>query len=138
LSFLGGLFLARWLGTAGCGAYAYAMAWIWFLVPAASLGLDTLLVREIAAYQVQSAWGEMRAFVLQAHRVVLRVSVGLALGAAAVARLFASRANPEVLLTLWVALLILPSWPLLAWAKPLSRACIKWRGAYCQPSWFSQ
>ena len=60
LSFLGGLFLARWLGTAGWGAYAYAMAWIWFLVPAASLGLDTLLVREIAAYQVQSAWSEMR------------------------------------------------------------------------------
>ncbi len=108
LSFLGGLFLARWLGTAGYGAYAYAMAWIWFLVPAALIGLDTLLVREIAAYQVQSAWGEMRAFVLQAHRVVLCVSVGLALGAAAVARLFASRANPEVMLTLWVALLILP------------------------------
>jgi O-antigen/teichoic acid export membrane protein len=108
LSFLGGLFLARWLGTAGYGAYAYAMAWIWFLVPLASLGLDTLLVREMAAYQVQSAWGEMRMFLLQAHRAVLCVSVGLALGAAAMARLFASHADPQVLLTLWVALFILP------------------------------
>ena len=62
LAFLGGLLLARWLGTAGYGAYAYAMAWIWFLVPLASLGLDALLVREMAAYRVQSAWGEMRAF----------------------------------------------------------------------------
>jgi O-antigen/teichoic acid export membrane protein len=108
LSFLGGLFLARWLGTAAYGAYAYAMAWIWFLVPLASLGLDTLLVREMAAYQVQSAWGEMRAFLLQAHRAVLCVSIGLALGAAAMARLFASHADPQVLLTLWVALFILP------------------------------
>ena len=108
LSFLGGLLLARWLGTAAYGAYAYSMAWIWFLVPVALIGLDTLLVREMAAYQVQSAWGEMRAFLLQAHRVVLCVSVGLAVGAAAVARLFASRANAQVLVTLWMALLILP------------------------------
>jgi O-antigen/teichoic acid export membrane protein len=108
LSFTGGLLLARWLGTAGYGAYAYAMAWIWFLVPGALIGLDTLLVREMAAYRVQSAWGEMRAFLLQAHRVVLCASIGLALGAAAVAQLFASRADPQVLVTLWVALLILP------------------------------
>jgi len=108
LSFLGGLLLARWLGTAGYGAYAYAMAWIWFLVPAALVGLDTLLVREMAAYQVQSAWGEMRAFLLQAHWAVLCVSVGLALGAAALARVFAFHADPEVLATLWAALFILP------------------------------
>jgi len=108
LSFLGGLLLARWLGTAAYGAYAYAMAWIWFLVPLASLGLDTLLVREMAAYKVQSAWGEMRAFLVQTHRVVLCVSIGLALGAAAAVRLFASRADPQVVLTLWMALFILP------------------------------
>ena len=107
-SFLNGLFLARWLGTTGYGAYAYAMAWLWFLAPAATVGLETLLVREMAADQVRSAWGEMRAFLLQAHRVALCVSVALAVGAAAVARLFASQANPQVLVTLWMALLILP------------------------------
>jgi len=107
-SFLSGLLLARWLGTTGYGAYAYATAWLWFLVPAATVGLETLLVREMAADQVRSAWGEMRAFLLQAHKIALWVSVALAAGAAAVARLFASQADPRVLATLWMALLILP------------------------------
>lgn len=45
----------RLLAAAGYGAYAYAMAWIALLNVLAILGMDTLLVRNIAAYRTQSA-----------------------------------------------------------------------------------
>lgn len=108
LSFLVSVLLARWLGAAGYGAYAYAMAWVVLLTVPATLGMDNLLMREVAAYHVRSAWGEMRSLLRQANLAVLLVSFGLAAAAAAFSWLFASRANSQVISTFWAALLLLP------------------------------
>src|SRR5262252_8838980 len=60
LSFIVAVLLARMLGKYAFGLYNYAFAWVMlFCVPAAA-GMDQLLIREIAAYQVASDWNSMR------------------------------------------------------------------------------
>src|SRR5262249_33705986 len=53
LSFFLTILLARTLGTQGFGAYSYAYAWTVLLSVPAILGMDQLLIREIAAYRLQ-------------------------------------------------------------------------------------
>jgi len=108
LSFTINILLARLLGTADYGAYTYAMAWVSLLGVPAVFGLDTLLVRNIAAYQAQSAWGMMRGIINWANKVVFFASVGLALLAAMVAWYLPRHLDSQMLPTLWVALIVLP------------------------------
>jgi O-antigen/teichoic acid export membrane protein len=108
LNFVLGVILARLLGVTGFGAYSYALAWMSLLNTLAVLGLDTLLVREIAAYHAQSEWGRMRGLLRWTSGIVLCAAFSLALLAATLTRLLASRLDPLVLTTFWVALLLLP------------------------------
>jgi len=100
--------LARLLGTEGFGIYSYAMAWTTLLSIPATLGLDKLLVREVAIYQTQSAWNLMRGLLRLSNQVVLLVSIGLALTAAGVAWVLGTGANPQMLQALCIALISLP------------------------------
>ena len=71
LSFIIAVLLARSLGTTGYGAYTYALAWVSLLEVIAVFGQKTVLVRNVAAYRVQSSWGLMAGLVGWAHRTVL-------------------------------------------------------------------
>jgi O-antigen/teichoic acid export membrane protein len=102
--------LARLLGAAGYGAYTYAMAWITLLNVPAILGMDTLLVRNIAAYRTQSAWGLMRGLISKANQASLASSLMICALAAAISWLLAARLKPDVLLVFWLALALLPLW----------------------------
>jgi len=82
LSFVLAIILARTLGTEGFGTYSYAFAWTVLLGVPAILGMDQLLIREIAAYRVHSQWHLIRGLLRMANSLVLMVSVGLALIAA--------------------------------------------------------
>lgn len=108
LAFLISLFLARLLGAAGYGAYAYAIAWVRLLVVLAILGLDKLLIREIAACHAQSIWGLMRGLLRRANQAALIASVGLIILGAAVGWALEKQLTPQMLTTLWVALIIIP------------------------------
>ncbi len=108
MSFVLSLILARWLGTAGYGAYAYAMAWAVFLTVPACLGLDNLLMRDVAAFEARSEWGLMRGLMRQANLLVLAISAGVALLAGVVSWVFLRRADPEMLSAFRVALLLVP------------------------------
>lgn len=105
LSFVVSVLLARFLGAEGYGIYAYALAWANLLGVLATLGLDRLLTREVAAYQTRSEWGLMRGLLQRANQAVLLVSLGLALGAAVVAALVF---EGLMLSTFWLALVLLP------------------------------
>ena len=108
LSMLTSLVLARVLGVAGYGTYTYTMAWISLLSIPAQFGLDRLLVRNMAAYQAQGAWGLMRGLLRWADLVVLSVSLGMALLTMAVAWVLVERWHMQAFSALWVVPLILP------------------------------
>jgi len=108
LLFLVSLLLARLLGVKGFGTYVYAMAWANFLSIPALLGLENLLIRELAAFQAQSAWGLMRGLLKWANRVALFSSLGLASAAAAIVWGLTDRLESGLTHTLWVAMATLP------------------------------
>lgn len=107
-SFLSGLLLARVLGMAGYGAYAYAIAWVSVLVVPAVFGLDRLLVRTVAASRTQSAWGLMRGLLRWAHQVVVLVSVAVVAPAAFLVWIAGEQFDPHIVPALWMALVLVP------------------------------
>ena len=70
LNFAVTIVLARLLGPASYGIYAFALASMSLLASPMHMGLPTLLVREVAAIEVRKAWGELRG--------MIRASFGLA------------------------------------------------------------
>src|SRR2546422_194241 len=108
LSFIATVVLARLLGTGGLGAFTYARAWILLLGIPAILGMDQLLVRDIAAYQAKAQGSSIRGLLEGANRAVLLASTGLALVAAAFPWAFSKHLSSEALITFWVALPLLP------------------------------
>ncbi len=96
------------LGTTGYGTYAYAMTWVGFLAVPGALGLDRLLVREIAVYETKSEWCFMSGLLRWASRTVLIVSSGLALLAAIVGWILVSHKDSLMLISLLIALTSLP------------------------------
>lgn len=108
LSFIIGLLLARLLGTTGYGAYAYAMTWVSLLAVPGALGLDKLLVREVAIYDTKSEWRLMRGLLRWSNQVVLIVSAVLALLVALISCFLMSCRDSLVLISLLIALASLP------------------------------
>jgi O-antigen/teichoic acid export membrane protein len=84
LAFGLGLILARAMGPAGLGAYNYALSWAVFLAVPAALGLDKLVVREVAVYRDRSDWVHLRGLLRTSNRAVVGASATIvALAAAA-------------------------------------------------------
>ncbi len=106
LSFMISLMLARILGASGYGAYAYAMTWLTLLSVVSVLGMETLLIRHIAVYQTQSAWGLMRGILRWTNIFVLAASLGIVI-LVNILLLFTGSDSP-MLKTLRVALFALP------------------------------
>ncbi|MGL4881586.1 MAG: lipopolysaccharide biosynthesis protein, partial [Waterburya sp.] len=108
LNFITGILLARLLGASGFGIYTYAFTWTQLLSLGATLGLDKLIVREVAIYQNKSTWDLMSGLLRWGNQIVLAVSLGLALGAIGVAWGLNMQANSEQFLTFCVAMLLIP------------------------------
>ncbi|BBO19071.1 conserved hypothetical protein [Candidatus Brocadia pituitae] len=100
--------LARLLGTAGYGTYTYAMTWAALLAVPGALGLDKLLVREVAIYKTKSEWRLMNGLLRWANQMVLIASGGLALLAAFIGYVFGSHHDSLMLVSFWVAMVSLP------------------------------
>ena len=108
LSFITGILLARLLGASGFGIYTYAFAWTQLLILAGTLGLDKLIVREVAIYQTKSDWSLVRGLLQWANQIVLMVSVALALGAIGIAWGLDMAANSQQFWAFCVAMLLIP------------------------------
>jgi O-antigen/teichoic acid export membrane protein len=102
------ILLARLLGTEGFGVYAYAISWSSLLSIPATLGLDKLIIREVAIYRNQSNWGLMRGLLDWSNQLVLLFSINLALIATGVAWSLNINTNSQMLLAFYVALVYLP------------------------------
>jgi O-antigen/teichoic acid export membrane protein len=102
--------LARALGTAGFGVYAYALALVALLAVPAQFGIGTVLMRFCSAYERGQQYGLLRGLLRWSNTVVLITSLLFAAGAAAVLLLFPSLL-PEGgggRTAVWLGLMLLP------------------------------
>lgn len=79
LAFIMSIIFARFLGTSGLGTYSYATTWANLLSIPAALGLDQLMIREIAVYRSKAEYGLMGGILRWANIVVLSSGITLAL-----------------------------------------------------------
>ena len=108
LGFSTSVVLARMLGAAEYGAYAFAISFAFVLLIPALLGHDTLAVRETAGLMAEQAWGRLRAFIRGARkRLLLSVFVALAAGLA-VLLFLEDRLAPSVQDAALIALALIP------------------------------
>lgn len=108
LALLTSLLLARLLGAAGYGAYAYAMVWVMLLAVPGMLGMDKLLVREIAANQTKSQWGKTRGLLVWANTAVIFVSIAIAALAIVIVWLLPWQFDAQMSSALLIALVMIP------------------------------
>jgi O-antigen/teichoic acid export membrane protein len=108
ISFVVQMILARLMGLDHYGIYAYVVSWISVLVIAARFGLDTLLVRLVAAYTVRKEWSALRGLLTAANGLSLLAAGSVALCATAIVYLLRSRFEPELLTTFLIGWLSLP------------------------------
>lgn len=106
LAFVCHLLLTRLLGARAYGIYAYALSWMMALLVPAMLGLDRLIVREVAVCRARDDAGAWRALLNWANRAVLASSTALALLAIAVSW-FAAGATGKPW-AFWLAMGVLP------------------------------
>jgi O-antigen/teichoic acid export membrane protein len=67
--------LARFLGADGYGAYANAIAWSNTLIPFATFGFTTLLVRDIAIFRAQKNWSLLKGLLKFSDQFIFILSI---------------------------------------------------------------
>lgn len=102
------ILLARLLGIKGLGVYNYVLAWHGLLIIPAGLGLNTMLVREIAVYKAESSWGLLRGILRWSNQIVLVCSFSIATIATAIVWNSDIKEQPQMFLAFVIAMLLLP------------------------------
>lgn len=112
LAFLLQVVLARLLGAAEYGHYAFVMTVATFLVFPAKLGFDTTIVRYAAAYREEKRWAEVKGLLRYANRWTVSLSAIVALvGLAAVVvwnGFLATKADGDLVATFAIGLPLVP------------------------------
>jgi O-antigen/teichoic acid export membrane protein len=108
LGFVLNVLLARFLGVTSFGVYTYVLAWHDLLIIPSLLGLDSLLIREVAIYKSQSEWGLLRGILRWSNLIVLIASLLIAVVAIAVVRNLNVAEQPEMMLTFSLVMCLLP------------------------------
>jgi len=107
-SFFSALLLTRSLGAVEYGVYAYALAWVNFLCIPALMGLDRLLIREVAADLAESEWGLVRGLLRWSNAIGLGLSLAIALLAGTIVGGVARQVSSVQVSTFLIALVLLP------------------------------
>jgi O-antigen/teichoic acid export membrane protein len=102
------LIIAHMLGAAGYGAYSFTIACVGVLSVPARLGFDSFLVREVATYRSRGQWGRLRGLLRRAFQSALLASLVLALAAAGIAWALAEYFEPQMVVSFWIGLFLLP------------------------------
>ena len=108
LSFVLNVILARMLGASDFGVYTYTYAWMLLLLVPAMLGMDQLVVREIAALSARAAWSNVRRILHKANQVTSLASLAIVLIAGIVSEAAAQHLDPRVRVTFLTASVLLP------------------------------
>lgn len=107
LAFFLSIILARILGTAGLGTYAYAMTWANLLSIPATLGIDQLIVREIAVYRTKCRWKLMTGLLRWSNCLVFAASLVLTLASALLVWMMQGGIN-ELVKAVFLAMITVP------------------------------
>ncbi len=110
--FLTGILLARLLGANEFGLYVFAMAWVNLLSLPAALGLNEMLVHQVAAYRSKMEWAPLKGLLWRAALVVLGVSILLAFISFFALQHFYDDSSPDMSKPFLIALTALPFWAL--------------------------
>jgi len=108
LTFVISILFARCLGIVGLGTYSYATTWANLLSITSTLGIDQLIIREIAVYRSQSRWRLIKGILGWANLVVFSFSIFLALIAMAVVWMMKGETQTDVALAVTLALVTIP------------------------------
>lgn len=108
IAFVMSIVFARFLGTAGIGTYSYATTWANLLSIPATLGIDELIVREIAIYRTKSQWELMAGLLRWSSLVVLSFSIGLTLVATAIVWGIKGDSDTTVFIAVVLAMVTIP------------------------------
>ena len=100
--------LARVMGVSDYGSYAFVVATVTLLGVPAILGVDRLLVRDLAVYVGDHSYGLARGLLARATQQTLVMSLAIALIAAAGAFVLAGGVVSNDLVAIWVGLMALP------------------------------
>lgn len=100
--------LARALGPAAFGTYAYVFAIVTLLALPSQVGIPTLLIRETAKAQAQQAWPRLKGLWTWATRTIVVTSVFSALIASVLIVLRGGRADNELRWTLAAGMVLVP------------------------------
>lgn len=104
LAFAANVMLARVLGPAGYGAYAFALAVAGTVGLIATVGLPTLAVRETAAATARESWTAVRGLVHWSTRFTVAISTGLSCFVGAITWMVVDGQTT----LLWIALAMVP------------------------------
>ena len=105
-SFVTAIVLARLLKATGYGVYAYAVSWATLLYVPGMLGLDILLVRNVASYGATADFARLRGLLAAAYMAGGIASVVIALAAGVGLAWFG--VTPDALPAVLLAMLLVP------------------------------
>ena len=110
--FLAQIVLARILGAAHYGVYAYVLSWMTILAIVAKMGFETSLLRFLPEYSVKGQWSLFRGVIRFSFSIVSLVALAKFFAAQLALFLLRRTLEPEVLLSCRIMLFVLP---LFAW-----------------------
>lgn len=108
ITFATSIVMAKSLGPAGYGVFAYVIALVQMLAIPSELGIPNLAVREIAVANARKDWGRMRGFIRWAQGMIGLLSLIFASIGAILLFSFGDRLEPVKLACLWLGLLLVP------------------------------
>lgn len=108
LTFLTAILLARITGTEGYGAYAFAISWVTITTLIAMLGLDKLVIRELARHLNADQNALARGMLKKAGHLILATSAVISLIVAGVAWAMIRYNDPNLGYALLLAIPLIP------------------------------
>jgi O-antigen/teichoic acid export membrane protein len=102
------ILLARLLDVTQYGIYVYVLSWVNILVIISMLGLNTSLVRFVAAYNAQEKWGLLRGILRRSTEAVIASSLLLSAIIGIVVWFLRNYISQSLVTTFYVALILLP------------------------------
>ena len=115
------MLLTRVMGVAQYGIYIYILTWINLLVLVCKFGMDTSLVRFVAAYNAKHDWGLFRGIVGHSYKFVMLASFFIGIIAVSVIYLIHDHIGVDRSKTFVIALLLLPVLSLTALRQAILR-----------------
>jgi O-antigen/teichoic acid export membrane protein len=122
LAYLSIVQLARWMGGAQYGAFAFASSWLQLLVMPAGLGLHVAAVRFLPAYEASGNTGLIRGFLSRSIMITFGSGCVLSVLALLVVILAGDRIDVDYRLPLLIAFIGIPLSALLTLGSQIGRA----------------